>query len=310
MRKFTVSTLIFFSVLFVILSIGIILPVTPRASKYMLFAKNDKDALLKNEVSPRIIFIGGSNLSFGLNSQMIKDSLGLNPINTAISASIGLMYMLDNTLVNIKSGDIVIIAPEYSHFYASNAYGGEELLRTILDVSPLEMMKLSRQQLVNIFSFIPKYSFSKFRPNEYIGFSESNIYSVSSFNKFGDAVGHWNLPKEKFAPFESLGDDYNPTIIENLLIFRKKIEEKGGNLFISYPGYQDISFDKSTAQIAKIESALKQNNFTILGNPQRYKIPDSLMFNTPYHLLKKGVDIRTNLLITDLKKNLNVSTKP
>ncbi|MEA2041760.1 MAG: hypothetical protein U9N85_04330 [Bacteroidota bacterium] len=39
-----------------------------------------------------------------------------------------------------------------------------------------------------------------------------------------------------------------------------------------------------------------------MATPERYKIPASMIFNTPYHLLKIGVDYRTELLIEDIKK--------
>ncbi len=308
MKKFIQNIVLFFSITFLIFVIGIILPVTPRASKSLLFAKIDKDSLLANVPSPRIIFIGGSNLSFGLNSQMILDSLGLNPINTAIHASIGLIYMLDNTLPYIQSGDIVVVAPEYVHFFGTNAYGGEELLRIIMDISPFDIMKLRYEQWTSIYSFFPQYSFSKFKPIEYFGFSESDIYGVSSFNKFGDAFAHWKLKKEQFVPLGSVGQNYNPTIIENLLNFERELQEKGAILLVTYPGYQATSFENSRSQIMMIESELKKNDFKLLGNPERYKIPDSLMFNTPYHLSKEGVDYRTNLLITDIENTLNRST--
>ena len=67
---------------------------------------------------------------------MIKDSLNLNPIDTGIHGNIGLIYMMDNTLPYIKSGDIVVVSPEYQEFYGTVAYGKEELLRTIIDISP------------------------------------------------------------------------------------------------------------------------------------------------------------------------------
>ena len=47
---------------------------------------------------------------------------------------------------------------------------------------------------------------------------------------------------------------------------------------------------------------LKKWRFNLLSNPERYIIPDSLIFNSEYHLTKKGVDMRTFLLIEDLKK--------
>ena len=68
MKKF-ITKLILFPLTFVVLTLvfGLGLPATPRASKSLIYAKIKKDSLLKNSLSPRIIFIGGSNLSFGLN---------------------------------------------------------------------------------------------------------------------------------------------------------------------------------------------------------------------------------------------------
>jgi hypothetical protein len=42
----------------------------------------------------------------------------------------------------------------------------------------------------------------------------------------------------------------------------------------------------------------------ILGSPERYEFPDTLIFNAVYHLTKKGLDLRTNNLIADLRKVL------
>ena len=69
------------------------------------------DVRLRNAASPRLILVGGSNLSLGINSQMLKDSLALNPINTGISVGIGLCYMLDNTLKHVRKNDIVVVHP-------------------------------------------------------------------------------------------------------------------------------------------------------------------------------------------------------
>ena len=305
MKKFIVNMLLFLSIILLLIFVGLFLPATPRLSKSLFFAEIDKDSLLSNVPSPRIIFIGGSNLSFGLNSRMIKDSLKFNPVNTAIHARIGLEYMMDNTLTKIKSGDIAVVAPEYEQFYDKFAYGGEELLSMIIDVSPSNIMKLRYKQWHNIYNYIPKYSLSKFSPSEYFGFSESNIYSVSSFNEFGDVFTHWKLPKEEIQSTSSLGNIFNYSIISDLKNFEKKLIEKGAVLYVTFPGYQATSFERCELQITKIETALKSNGFNILGNPEKYEIPDEMMFNSIYHLSKRGVDYRTNLLISDLRKILN-----
>ena len=302
MKNFILKVSLFSLSLLLLILIGFLLPVTPRASKSLLYAKVDKDNLLKKTNSPRIIFVGGSNLSFGINSNIIKDSLNLNPINTAIHASIGLEYMMDNTIQYIKENDIIILAPEYSHFYGRSVYGGEELLRTVADIKLSKLFDLKKEQFKNISNYILKYSFSKLKPTEYFGFKESDVYSVSSFNKYGDVNAHWEMQQQNFPPSETIKTSYNSNTIKLIDAFRIELEQKGASLFVTYPSYQASSFDKSIKQIKRVEKELINNNFELLGTPERYRIPDKMMFNSTYHLLKIGVDYRTELLIEDLKK--------
>ncbi|MGB5769619.1 MAG: hypothetical protein WBM32_07080, partial [Crocosphaera sp.] len=155
--------------------VGAAFPPTPRSSTSLLFAKIEKDTLLKKSPSPRLILVGGSNLSFGINSQMIKDSLGLNPINTGIHASIGLKYMMDDVLDHIRAGDIVVIAPEYEQFYGKTAYGRNELLRIVFDIDRESLDSLDFQQWLKILPYFPRFSLSKLKPIEYFFQKSSNI---------------------------------------------------------------------------------------------------------------------------------------
>lgn len=302
--KFLSKIVVFFLPIVIFLLMGILLPTTPRASKSLLMAEVDKNLLLKNSPSPRIIFVGGSNLCFGLNSQMIKDSLLLNPINTSIHASIGLKYMIDNTLKYVKKGDIVVLVPEYGHFYRSLYFGTEELMRTILDVNLSNIQYLNLEQLINITPFLPKYSLSKIKPSEYLNIQEDDIYSVHSFNQFGDTYTHWTKQKQNFPTENALSGEFNQEIINYFLYFNREITRKGAILLVSFPSFQDKSFDRSFEQIKKIEHELTKTNLMVLGTPEKYKMADSLMFNTPYHLNKIGVDYRTSILIQDIKNSL------
>ena len=283
------------------------MPPTPREARYLLFAKIDKDALLRATPSPRIIFIGGSNLSFGMNSQIIKDSLHLNPINTSLHAKLGLLYMMDSTITYVKSGDIVVIAPEYSQFYGNFAYGGEELLKTILGVSPESITHVNTLQWLNISSYLPKYAFSKFKRSNYLPKREKEIgiYERKSFNKYGDVDTYWNLDGTQFSEYGPIGGNFNYRILEHLVNFRTQLQNKGATLYITFPCFQEKSYNNSATQIVNIEKELRNNGFTLLGTPERYKMPEHLMYNSPYHLTKEGVDIRTHLLINDLIEAFN-----
>lgn len=307
MKKFLLNCITFGTIGITIpLCCLLFLPATPRSQSSLLFAELDKNILLKTINAPRIIFIGGSNLSFGINSQTIKDSLSLNPINASIHAGIGLIYMLDNTLEYIRAGDIVIVVPEYAQFFDNYAYGDQELLRTIFEVpNDGNFKNIGIKQLINVSPYFLHYIFSKVKTTEYEQIKEHPLYSRSSFNKFGDVDTHWNLPNQEFAAQTTLEGELNTGVLEVLESYQNSISNKGAQMFISFPGYQSASFNNSRKQIFAIERQLKIRGFRLLGNPSRYKIPDSLMFNTPYHLSKQGVDYRTRLLIEDLKSSMS-----
>ena len=301
MKQFLKRILHFTFLLLLIFMVGMILPATPRVSESILFVKNDKDSLLANVDSPRIIFLGASNLLLGLNSQIIHDSLRLNPINASLFWGIGLIYMMDNAINYIKSGDIVVVSSDYSEFYGELAYGREELLWTVLDVSPSSIMKLRSEQWLNIFRFLPSYSFSKFALTEWLFKYENAIYSRNSCNRYGDMYTHWGLAKPKLVPLKKIAGDFNSSIIDELVKFQTRLREKDSFLYITFPAYDSASFQTFKTKIFEVENELKKKHFALLGTPYRYNVPDSLAFDGAGHLTKEGCDYRTRLLIEDLK---------
>jgi hypothetical protein len=282
------------------LVVGICLPTTPRASRSYLYSSLQKDSLLANVDVPRMIFIGGSNISFGLDGQMIKDSLNVNPINTGMAAGLGIKYMLENTIQYVKQGDIVIAPLEYLHYTRDYNRCGEALLRLIIDVDSKYFRLLNSRQVLNLLSDFPKYFISKCNPTAYFGFEIDPPYERNSFNIYGDEYVHWDMENRKFDPLNRL-DGFNPHIIDKLKEFEKAVEQKGGRFYITYPSYMETSFQKSDDIISQIQSEL-ENNFTTLGTPTRYMMSDSLMFDTSYHLNRKGVTIRTARLIEDFRE--------
>jgi hypothetical protein len=302
MNNFLHKVIRFIIPLTLLLFLGLFLPATPRSSKSLLFAIRKKDELLKNTEHRRIIFVGGSNLSLGLNSHMIKDSLQLNPINTAVNAYLGLKFMLDNVIQYVKEGDIVVLVPEYFHFYKEYHDSSEELLRTIVEVNPKKIKLLNFTQLINTIPLVPRYTLTKINPLEYDETTVNEVYTVDSFNHYGDTETHWEKDRLNFDPYEISGK-YHPTVMDAIKKFELDIIKKNAVLLLSYPCYQETSYSKSIAQINKIEAEYKKNGFTILGSPKRYMFPDTAMFDTPYHLIKAGVDHRTAFFIEDFKKS-------
>lgn len=302
MKEFYFKLSLFILFLFGLMILGFFLPVTPRDKQSLLFSQIFKDSLLTYSESPRIILIGGSNLSMGINSNLLKHQLKLNPVNTSIHAAIGLKYMMQHTLKFVKPGDVVIISPEYHQFFDDLADGGEELLRIIADFDKKELLEIELSQMLKIYRLIPQYSYSKFKFQEYFyNRNELFLYGADGYNKFGDYEKHWNLKPLNAPIYDYTTQIYNPSVVNSIIEFRHNLNKIGVDLFITFPGYQYSSFRKNLKHINYINSILVINKFKILGEPSRYIIPDSLMYGTSYHLSKKAVDLRTNLLIEDFK---------
>lgn len=307
MKKVLIKLFFLLLVPGILIFITILLPPNKSFCKSLMYAQLDKDKLLVETTSPRIIFIGGSNLSFGLDSQKIKDSLCINPINIAVSAGIGLKFMLDNTSKYIRENDIIIISSEYQQFYSDFADGDLDLLSVITDVSPQSFKLLDYRQQLKLCKYLPEFSLSK-----YIGFltDEINtandsigIYDRLSFNSFGDAYIHWKLAKQKF-PIYDIKGEFNEDIVNSMIRFKDLVNSKQAKLFISFPCFEESSFEYSQIKIKKVENKLRENGFILISSPEEYKMPDCFMFNSAYHLNKAGVDYRTELLIKDIKKIL------
>jgi hypothetical protein len=70
---------------------------------------------------PKIVFIGGSNIRFGVDAKAMTRDLGIPVINYGLHASLGMDVIADRAMQCVKPGDIVVFAPELSHFRKNGA---------------------------------------------------------------------------------------------------------------------------------------------------------------------------------------------
>lgn len=305
MKDFLLKFTLFLLIPFLVLTAAVLwIPATPKAKSSMLFEQLKKDSLLKNVKSPRIVMIGGSNLSMSLNSQSIKDSLHLNPVNMGLHAAIGLVFMLDHAEPYIRKGDIVLVVPEYAQLYGDFGYGEKELLLTLFDVKSGKFSDLEWRQIKNLLPFFPKYAFTKFKPSEYK--KRYRLLKIqTTFNEYGDWEKRFDSVQNT-TTYDALAGGLNKKILAKMKDFEHAIAQKGAKMIVSFPAYQEASFNKSAPMIKDIANAYRTNGFTVIGNPEKYKFTNNLMYDTPYHLNAKGVAIRTKMLIQDLKNEAHL----
>jgi hypothetical protein len=272
----------------------------------ILTALKDKNELLKKTLSPKIILLGGSNVSFGMDSKKLEERYRMPVVNTGLHGGLGMEFMLNHARPYVQKGDVLILMPEYEYFYTNNFYGEMELVSVIFDVEPESKKIISNDQWSHLLKYLPTYSAKKIKNYASSLFQKSatvvDIYHRNSFNKYGDACLHWDLPNQNYLPAPPLkgNEKVNSESIQFLKEFKLYVKNRGAALLIFPPVIDKTSFDNQKIIIEKIAEELKNNDLTFFTKPSAYRYEDSLFFNSYYHLNKKGVDKRTEQLIRDL----------
>jgi hypothetical protein len=66
---------------------------------------------------PKVVFVGGSNLIFGVKASALGERIGRPVVNYGLIGPLGLDLIAQRAGEIIQPGDWVVIAPEYGHFY-------------------------------------------------------------------------------------------------------------------------------------------------------------------------------------------------
>ena len=214
--------------------------------------------------------------------------------------------MLTSTEPYLKSGDIVVIIPEYEQFYGTSANGGSELLSMVFDVSLSNVRKLDWQQIKQSHLFVPQYIKSKLKIRNYNKPSIAQDYRHTAFNEYGDASVHWNKEHKDYV--SSKNDStavFNNETFEGLLAFVYEMQERGVTTFISFPGIEEDSYSGTSKSIGFIYKELANSpSIKLLGAPKDYIFSTEDTYDTPYHLRYDAVVKRTNTLVHFLKEKL------
>ncbi len=301
MKNFIKNCLLFFVVISAIIIVGLLLPNNSpvRSIDYSLIKKHQ---LLENTKTEKIILTGGSNVLFGFNSKLIAENLNKPVINHAIHAGYGMKYILDDVIPFVKKNDIIVFSPEYSHFLEKGYLGKEPLLFSLTAV-PKNLVKINLSQVLNVASFVPKFSFDRAKSFIYnilksgnIKSKKENIYGEFAINEYGDNSTHWSKTKQNFKAYD-FNLSTNDNAFKYLYKIQQTIEDKQAKLIVVYPSLCNSSYQINETTINQIDEKLKEFNINVIDKPINYIYEDNLHFDTPYHLNGKGVLIRTKQVI-------------
>ena len=171
----------------------------PTDGEHFMAATIDKHARLRAAASPRLIFVGGSSVGFGVDSREFE-GLGLAPVNMGLNVGLGLPFMLAEVAGELREGDVVVVAPE-THLYWTGSKDDAiwEVLQqrpaSVACVSGAGARELSDQGLHFLARRVrcAAHQISSDRP-------QGALYRRQSFDAVGDFAAHRGLPRRDEAP--------------------------------------------------------------------------------------------------------------
>jgi hypothetical protein len=309
MVQLVVKKIILLVAIVCILLSGILFFISPylKNENTFLAASIDKQNRLKNLPSPGLVFIGGSGLAFGIDSKRIQDSLGIPTANMGLHAGLGLTYILNEAIDNLKPGHIVILSPEYTIAESSNA----KLASQLVDVNPqaLKYICSEIQDYIEIFfANIQRCTSGLFyKVLEVTGFSKNTdkLFLRSSFSAEGDYIGHLNEPSRYvFAPDSDRNANY-ATQLASLNKFIKLAKNKKCCVYYLYASIAESAYTDKSKAISEFKKEVQKHLDCIILDSTS-PLPDSLFFGTHYHLTGQGRKIKTDHLI-ELFKRENIA---
>lgn len=228
--------------------------------------------------------------------------------NTGTHAGMGLLTQINLCKEFVYEGDIVVVIPEYDQYLGNCRFGDASALRILTSVYPKGYKYFTFRQQIQLLRHVP----SVFKDAKTVRgqvFEDDSPYSRMSLNEFGDVEMYemrchrtdkdWEPKKWKNTKVEK----ESVALLQGFYDFCEKHHAK---MLLFPPAFKAMDFDVNKEVIRSIWMTLEEAQLPCVSKPERYRMADTMHYETNYHLTYEGVMIRTNRLIADMDSALRV----
>lgn len=280
----------------------------------------DKHARLERLTGPRLVFVGGSNVAFGIDSSTFEERLPYQPVNMATHVGVGRHWMIEDVRDEIREGDVVIVSFEYGLFRPQTTEW-PNIIRA-LRIHPASVEALTWGQVREFLDDgiktageygrrglkrLLRFDFSPASPPNY-------AYTRAWFNKYGDNVGSLDgraVPKRFNEPhaYSNITSDVIESVAEELNDFNRDCELRGARLFFTYAPLVESHYPAAEETLRRLHEELEARLvFPILTTPEEMVVGEDFIFDSVQHLNQAGKEWRSALLAERIGGQLSGAT--
>lgn len=261
MRRFVIHALVF-----ALLQLAILVALwrsCPDDDNHYMAATLDKHARLRSAASPRVIFVGGSSVGFGIDSRPFAQ-LELEPVNMGLTVGLGLPFMLGEVASQLRRGDVVIIAPEPQLFWIGSQ---DDAVWAVLQRRPASLRCLAAagpRSLADVSDQGLHFFARKVRCAAHQVTTDSElptVYLRSSFDAYGDFVAHRGLPAKLEAPIDQPWPELDAGALDRSITalrqFAAHCERVGARCFMAWCPVRRDTLAREADVYALIDARLR-----------------------------------------------------
>ena len=266
-----------------------------------------KNQALDRASSPKVVLLGGSNLAYGMDSEQLSRTLCRPVINMGLAAPLGFLFITNEAKGRLDKGDLVVLALE-EEFYAQPERI-EDVTIAVVDNRPrsLAFVPVLDRPRVIIDLLVMRLKAVKDYLVEVKGSGwGKRVYRKREFNAHGDLVNHLEEPIPEVLWPENNHQDpvvLDPSFWRIAREFVDAAHSAGAEVVFSWPSIAASQYHHSNSTAILIE--IQAHGLRTIGDPADYVFPDSLFFESHYHLHRTGRQLRTDRLLKDLCSQLD-----
>jgi len=279
--------------------------VSARRTDDYLAASLDKERRLATLPGPRVVFVGGSNLAFGLDAAVIERHTGRRPVNMGLYVAVGVPFMLEEARAGLRPGDVVVVALEYYVFSLESHLNGDVLdWPRFFEVNPLaaryapgRLAGLAAGKCEDGLGMLGQVVHAALRPGRA---RVAGDYARHNFNEAGDV----KTPRERrpdAPPLQPHEVTPAPAVAARAAALLERFvadcRRRGVAVYLAMPAYPRSHWERQAAVLGDIEAVLRRRvSAPLLVTAEEAALPDDRFYDTPYHLTTQGAAERSELL--------------
>ncbi len=268
----------------------------------------------------KIVLIGGSNLAYGIESDIIEQETGCSTVNMGMNGYFGARFILNEVKPQLRAGDIVVIALEWDNFGKTIEGSGKDLL-AVTKANPGVWPHLTLEQKVMVLRDLPFVAQAKViriaetnmielglinHVHDATVFDMNQVENLAAFDHQGDLYGHDGV--EFTEPLLEHGDDITAQGLELELIdliktFGRDMAARDVTVVMSYTPTAGAYFAAQSETIERAHALLTsgQDAMNAPRPPSGFIFENEYFFDNLYHLRTSTRGIRTHMLAEDIQ---------